>query len=192
MSEKARAAADQLKSAIDRHLAACEARSGESDPGVQEAYDGLRAAAERYDDALFEDYDEVTPFEFADAPDGPTVEVAEETPETLTLLMRRDYEVVDAEALLAVVEEVPSVGTGYGALGNAVDEDDEPVGPAVFALLQVFGVDGFTARAGEFGLEPTGGTLWLVDEVGGSLDDDPFGGIDEDNLRYRVDEIYQD
>ena len=51
MSAEARTAAAALKSAIDRHLTACEARTGENDPAVQAAYEDLRAAAEAYDDA---------------------------------------------------------------------------------------------------------------------------------------------
>jgi len=60
--EQVRSAADALKSAIDAHLVAVEARSGENDPMVQAAYDALAAAGEAYDDALFSAYEEVTPF----------------------------------------------------------------------------------------------------------------------------------
>jgi hypothetical protein len=65
-----RAAVEVLKAALDAHLAAVEARSGENDPQVQAAYDALASAGEAYDDALFSVYEEVTPF-------GP-VESAEE------------------------------------------------------------------------------------------------------------------
>ncbi len=66
MPDLVREAADALITAIDHHLAACERRTGESDPAVLAAYDALRQAAERYDDVLFDTYDEVTPFEFTD------------------------------------------------------------------------------------------------------------------------------
>ena len=55
-------AIDGLKAALDAHLAAVEARAGENDPHVQAAYDALASAGERYDDALFSAYEEVTPF----------------------------------------------------------------------------------------------------------------------------------
>ncbi len=60
--EQVRAAVAGLKSALDAHLAAVEARAGENDPHVQAAYDALASAGEIYDDALFSAYEEVTPF----------------------------------------------------------------------------------------------------------------------------------
>jgi hypothetical protein len=61
-----RTAAEALKRAVDSHLAAVEARSGESDPVVQDAYTALPDRAQRYDDLLFEVHDEVTPFVFSE------------------------------------------------------------------------------------------------------------------------------
>mgnify|MGYP001555318858 CR=1 FL=1 len=61
-SDQVHAAVESLKAALDVHLAAVEARSGENDPHVQSAYDALAAAGEAYDDALFSAYEEVTPF----------------------------------------------------------------------------------------------------------------------------------
>ena len=58
-----RAAAEAVKTALDRHLAAVERRSGEDDPAVYEAFNQLAAAAEAYDELLYDRYDEVTPFE---------------------------------------------------------------------------------------------------------------------------------
>ncbi|MBW8817526.1 MAG: hypothetical protein JF598_04675, partial [Streptomyces sp.] len=62
-----RAAAEAVKTALDRHLAAVERRSGEDDPGVYEAFNELAAAAEVYDELLYDRYDEVTPFEIPGA-----------------------------------------------------------------------------------------------------------------------------
>ncbi len=56
------AALGAFKAALDAHLRAVEARTGENDPLVQTAYDALAAAAETYDDALFSGFEEVTPF----------------------------------------------------------------------------------------------------------------------------------
>jgi hypothetical protein len=60
--DQVRTAVAGLKSALDAHLAAVEARAGENDPNVQAAYDALASAGEAYDDALFSAYEEVTPF----------------------------------------------------------------------------------------------------------------------------------
>ncbi|MGW3464248.1 hypothetical protein ACWDE9_33745, partial [Streptomyces olivaceoviridis] len=62
-----RAAAEAVKTALDRHLAAVERRSGEDDPAVSEAFNQLAAAAEAYDELLYDRYDEVTPFEIPSA-----------------------------------------------------------------------------------------------------------------------------
>ncbi len=186
-----RAAADALKGAIEAHLAAVLARAGEEDPNVQAAYDALRAAAEAYDDALFEVYDEVTPFEFADAPgSGPTPGVddeLDEVPQTLTVLLRRDYDVVDADALLTSGRAARTEADG---LPGEDDEDDEHVGAAIYHLVHTYGVDGLHARAEDIGLEPTGGTMWLLDDVAGDIDTDAFDGVDEEKLRLRLDELY--
>lgn len=56
-----RAAAEAVKAALDRHLDAVERRSGEDDPAVYAAFDELAAAAEVYDELLYDTYDEVTP-----------------------------------------------------------------------------------------------------------------------------------
>ncbi len=185
MSAKARAAAEDLKSAIDRHLAACEARTGEADPAVQQAYDALRVAAQHYDDALFEDYDEVTPFEFADPEADDEGADPDELPETLTVLLRRDYDVVDPDALMTAARA--AAADDY----ESADEDaEETVGDLVYALLQTHGVEGLATSADELGLEPVGGTLWVVDQVDGDLDDEPFDGVHERWLRVRIDEVY--
>jgi len=57
-----RAAAEAVKTALDRHLAAVERRSGDDDPAVFEAFNQLAAAAEAYDELLYDRHDEVTPF----------------------------------------------------------------------------------------------------------------------------------
>ncbi len=173
-----------LKAALDRHLLACANRSGEQDEDVQAAYEALRVAAERYDDVLFEVYDEVTPWEFPEAPTGRVVEVAAEV-DSVAVLVRRDYDLVDVDVLVgaaseAAAELVPD--------GEPVDSDD--AGWALSRLLESYGPDGLQLRARAVGLEPRGGTLWLVNvpDAASSLDDDPFLVADEEQLLYRVDE----
>ncbi|MGW2996316.1 hypothetical protein ACWDA9_32850, partial [Streptomyces sp. NPDC001193] len=45
-----RAAAEAVKAALDRHLAAVESRIGDEDPAVYAAFNELAAAAEEYDE----------------------------------------------------------------------------------------------------------------------------------------------
>jgi hypothetical protein len=215
------AAAEALKAAIDRHLAAVVARRGEEDPDVQDAYEALRAAAEAYDDVLFEVHDEVTPFEFAepeaDLPRGSDDDLDDlpVVPESFSVLLRRDYDLVDAEALVEAGRAARAEVDGAARLGgvdgvNGVDgvaglpaiddledadgedEDglDENIGAAVYHLVHAYGVDGLHVRAEEIGLEPTGGTMWLLDEVGGDIDGAPFDGVEAERLRLRLDELY--
>lgn len=63
MNAEPRAALEKLTSALERHLEACSARRGESDPAVVAAYFELADAFEAYDDALMDAYNEVTPLE---------------------------------------------------------------------------------------------------------------------------------
>lgn len=63
MNAEPRAALEKLTSALERHLEACSARRGESDPAVVSAYFELADAFEAYDDALMNAYNEVTPLE---------------------------------------------------------------------------------------------------------------------------------
>ncbi len=62
MTVDARAALDQLIAMLERHFTAASQRRSELDPAVVEAYDALASAFERYDEALFTAFDEVTPF----------------------------------------------------------------------------------------------------------------------------------
>ena len=69
MNGYGRAMTTAPRDALDRHVAALEAhldavtrRTGEADPAVTAAYQTLADAFETYDDALYDTYDEVTPF----------------------------------------------------------------------------------------------------------------------------------
>ncbi|MFI1420453.1 hypothetical protein ACH4VX_21190 [Streptomyces sp. NPDC020731] len=149
-----RAAAEAVKTALDRHLAAVERRSGEDDPAVYEAFNQLAAAAEAYDELLYDRYDEVTPFEIPGAEDTPPYTGPEE-PAALSVLIRRDYAVVEpqrlrahAQRIEAADEENPEVsGTVHGALG---------------LLFGEFEPDEIASRHKEFGLEEGDSTLWVT------------------------------
>ena len=62
MATDPRAALDRLVAALEAHLTAAQHRRGEQDPGVEAAYAALSDAFESYDEALYDAYDEPTPF----------------------------------------------------------------------------------------------------------------------------------
>jgi len=183
MSTDVRAAAERLKSAIDRHLEACIDKGGEEDPTVQAAYDALREAAESYDDLLFDSFDEVTPWEFSEAQTYDSMEVEQPgVPARVTVLVRSDFAVHSAADL---------VEAGRAVLRAADEGDaDEAALTAVEALsiyLEVHGLDELAEMADELGLRWLGGTTWLLDQ---DVDDDtmrstPFEAADESRLLHR-------
>ncbi|MFF9062977.1 hypothetical protein ACIRPQ_19180 [Streptomyces sp. NPDC101213] len=153
-----RAAAEAVKTALDRHLAAVERRTGEDDPAVYEAFNELAAAAEAYDELLYDRYDEVTPFEIPGAEDSLPPYAGPEEPNALSVLIRRDYAVVEPQRLLAQAQRVEAAefedgtdaeasGTVHGALG---------------LLFGEFEPDEIASRHKEFGLEEGDSTLWVL------------------------------
>ncbi|MGW7455720.1 hypothetical protein [Streptomyces sp. NPDC054787] len=179
-----RAAAEAVKAALDRHLAAVERRTGDEDPDVYAAFNELAAAAEEYDELLYDRYDEVTPFEIPTPEDGvPYTGPAE--PAAFSVLIRRDYAVVEPPRLIAQAERVA-----------AHDRDAEFVhdGGTADALGVLFGEyepDEIAARCKDFGLEEHDSTLWIaaseeVSEPGEWLST-PFGHIDPQDVLHRFD-----
>lgn len=63
MSNNPRAALAVLTSALEEHLNAIVNRRADFDPAVDNAYVAVANAFERYEDALFEEFEEVTPLE---------------------------------------------------------------------------------------------------------------------------------
>ncbi|MFF2862645.1 hypothetical protein ACFVSX_22500 [Streptomyces rubiginosohelvolus] len=155
-----RAAAEAVKAAIDRHLGAVERRTGDDDPAVYDAFNALAAAAEVYDELLYDRYDEVTPFEIPGADDSLPPYAGPAEPSALSVLIRRDYVVAEPERLLAQAQRLADVDAGPGA------EDTTPVvGTSVHSALGVlFGEyepDEIASRHKEFGLEEGDSTLWV-------------------------------
>ncbi|MFE2281548.1 hypothetical protein ACFXAE_30815 [Streptomyces sp. NPDC059454] len=149
-----RAAAEVVKTALDRHLAAVERRSGEDDPAVYEAFNQLAAAAEAYDELLYDRYDEVTPFEIPGAEEAPPYTGPEE-PAALSVLIRRDYAVVEPQRLRAHAQRIEA----------ADDENAEASSTVHGALGLLFGEfepDEIASRHKEFGLEEGDSTLWVT------------------------------
>ena len=63
MSKESRAALAALTNALEEHLTAIVNRRGEHDPAIDNAYVAVANAFERYEETLFDDYEEVTPLE---------------------------------------------------------------------------------------------------------------------------------
>lgn len=151
-----RAAAEAVKIALDRHLAAVENRSGEDDPAVSEAFNALAAAAEVYDERLYNRYDEVTPFEIPDPDDSLPPYAGPEEPNALSVLIRRDYAVVDPQRLLVQAQRIADVDEDSvtGAVGSSVHA-------ALGVLFGEYEPDEIASRHKEFGLEEGDSTLWV-------------------------------
>lgn len=186
------AALDALTDALDAHLDACLTRTGEADDNVQAAYSALRQAAERYDDLLYDLREEVTPWEF---PEGPPGNFEEEDPDALPsvvgVLVRRDYDLTETDALLAAGRQAYAELYPGDPMESAVSDVTHP-GRALYQMLHAYGVDGFDQRAESAGLLPRGGTVWVqaLDETDAeTLADEPFAVANEDLLVYRLDEI---
>jgi hypothetical protein len=62
MTTDPRDALDRFVAALEAHLDAVRRRTGEADPAVVAAYQTLADAFETYDGALYDAFDEVTPF----------------------------------------------------------------------------------------------------------------------------------
>lgn len=145
-----RAAAEAVKNAIDRHLAAIENRRGEDDPDVFAAFDELASAAEAYDELLYDTYDEVTPFEVP-AGDSLPAYAGPSEPGAISVFIRRDYTIADPQRLVSQAERVADAVTGVGSGVNA----------AIGVLFGEYEPDEIASRHKEFGLEEGDSTLWV-------------------------------
>ena len=70
MTPDPRAALARLVATLEDHLAASANRRGETDPAVADAYQRVADAFESYEEALYDAYDEVTPFVLYDDDEG--------------------------------------------------------------------------------------------------------------------------
>ncbi|MCZ9352428.1 hypothetical protein NGM36_22070 [Streptomyces mutabilis] len=188
-----RAAAEAVKTALDRHLAAVERRSGEDDPAVYDAFNQLAAAAEAYDELLYDRYDEVTPFEIPGADDSLPPYTGPEEPSALSVLIRRDYAVAEPQRLMAQarrVEAADEEGEGAAASGT--------VHGALGLLFGEFEPDEIASRHKEFGLEEGDSTLWVTaaEETAepGEWLEAPFEQVDPQRVvcRFDVSAVFDD
>ncbi|MFF7989507.1 hypothetical protein ACFZDG_06900 [Kitasatospora xanthocidica] len=184
-----RAAAEAVKAAIDRHLEAVSSPNTADDPAVSAAYEQLATAAIAYDQLLYEAYDEVTPFEIP-GDEGPGGYHGPDQPEAISVLIRRDYHVVDPERLRAQAERLDESLTPGGAGASGVNA-------AIGVLFGEYEPDEIAARSEEFGLEEADSTLWVAaaepTEPGEWLPE-PFEHADPQLLicRFDVSEVYDD
>ncbi|MCX5608838.1 hypothetical protein OHB39_14820 [Streptomyces sp. NBC_00047] len=179
-----RAAAEAVKEALDRHLAAVERRTGDEDPDVYAAFNELAAAAEEYDELLYDRYDEVTPFEIPAPEDGvPYTGPAE--PAAFSVLIRRDYAVVEPPRLIAQAERVAAHDREA-----ELDHDGGTAG-ALGVLFGEYEPDEIASRYKEFGLEEGDSTLWIAasEEAAepGEWLNSPFGHTDPEDVMHRFD-----
>ncbi|MFF9774736.1 hypothetical protein ACF1HJ_13900 [Streptomyces sp. NPDC013978] len=187
-----RAAAEAVKTALDRHLAAVERRSGEDDPAVYEAFNELAAAAEEYDELLYDRYDEVTPFEIPGTEDRPPY-IGPDEPGALSVLIRRDYTVGEPQRLLAQAQRVETAEEPTASEGAA-----STVLGALGVLFGEFEPDEIASRHKEFGLEEGDSTLWVTaaDDAAepGEWLEAPFEGVDTQLTvcRFDVSAVFDD
>ncbi|KUO14893.1 hypothetical protein [Streptomyces dysideae] len=190
-----RAAAEAVKTALDRHLAAVESRSGEDDPTVYEAFNELAAAAEVYDELLYDRYDEVTPFEIPGTEDSLPPYTGPEEPNALSVLIRRDYAVAEPQRLLAHAQRIEAADYEDGAAGA---EAAGTVHGALGILFGEFEPDEIASRHKEFGLEEGDSTLWVTaaDEPAepGEWLEAPFESADPQRVvcRFDVSAVFDD
>ncbi|WP_327357286.1 hypothetical protein [Streptomyces sp. NBC_01304] len=187
-----RAAAEAVKAALDAHLAAVEGRSGEDDPDVYEAFNELAAAAEAYDELLYDAYDEVTPFEIPGAEDTLPPYSGPDEPNALSVLIRRDYSVVEPQRLLAQSQRVADLDADTEAgEASAAGVVGSSVHAALGVLFGEFEPDEIASRHKEFGLEEGDSTLWVtaIDEPAdpGEWLDSPFEQADPQRIVCRFD-----
>jgi hypothetical protein len=193
-----RAAAEAVKTALDRHLAAVERRSGDDDPAVYEAFNELAAAAEEYDELLYDRYDEVTPFEIPGSDDTLPPYTGPEEPNALSVLIRRDYAVVEPQRLLAQAQRVEAVEEDGATSAAGFDAASGTVHGALGVLFGEFEPDEIASRHKEFGLEEGDSTLWVTaaDEPAdpGEWLETPFEAIDPQRVvcRFDVSAVFDD
>ncbi|MFB6817680.1 hypothetical protein ACFCV8_24365 [Streptomyces sp. NPDC056347] len=155
-----RAAAEAVKAALDHHLAAVERRTGDDDAAVYDAFNALAAAAEFYDELLYDRYDEVTPFEIPGADDSLPPYTGPEEPNALSVMIRRDYAVVEPPRLLAQAQRIADADRD--GVGEAAAVVGSSVHAAIGVLFGEYEPDEIASRHTEFGLEEGDSTLWVT------------------------------
>jgi hypothetical protein len=185
-----RAAAEAVKAALDRHLAAVERRTGDDDTAVYEAFNALATAAEAYDEILYDRYDEVTPFEIPGADGALPPYTGPDEPHALSLLIRRDYAVAEPNRLLAQARRLAEIDGDTDIPGPVARAGVSPLA-ALGVLFGEYEPDEIASRHKEFGLEEGDSTLWVTaaDELPepGEWLNAPFEHADPERIICRFD-----
>lgn len=113
MSADPRAALAAFVSALERHLEAASSRRGENDPAVVAAYQDVAEAFDRYEDALMDAYEEVTPLEIYSDEDDDDLEDDD------------DFDDEDDEEDFDDEESEPYVGLDEDEFDDADDDEDD-------------------------------------------------------------------
>jgi len=137
-----------------------------------------------YDDLLFEVHDEVTPFSFVSPPvQGPEGGQIN----SISVVARRDYDIVDVEQLLSVGRSLFESDREAAEVVDSVDDASS----AVAVLFDRYELEGFDARAEESGLLPAGATTWVLPGLPPRGDEDwldaPFVAVADADVIYRID-----
>lgn len=146
-----------------------------------------------YDELLYDRYDEVTPFEIPGSDDALPPYAGPEEPNALSVLIRRDYAVVEPQRLLAQAQRVEAVD-GDGAAADV----SGTVHGALGILFGEFEPDEIASRHKEFGLEEGDSTLWVTaaDESAdpGEWLEAPFDQVDAERVvcRFDVSAVFDD
>jgi hypothetical protein len=199
-------ALDAVIVAARAHLALLRAGDRATEQQVARAYVALNNATVRYDDLLSEAYDEVTPWdvEYLEPEEGADTEAPEPAPEpvaavdsgstTICVRQRRDFQVPDIAALLALGAEQRKLNWS----AHDPQYARTPVtslGDAVYEL--VLGGDGSLASLDAYPELLPGNGVLMVNTVADlltfgdpeqSLEDEPFRLRPGDMLLYRLDE----
>ncbi|HET6858291.1 MAG TPA: hypothetical protein VFH94_14520 [Streptomyces sp.] len=157
-----RAAAEAVKAALDRHLEAVEHRTGDDDPAVYDAFNELAAAAEAYDEQLYDRYDEVTPFEIPASDDSLPPYNGPEEPNAVSVLIRRDYAVAQTQRLLAQAQRIADLDPDSDERSATAGVGAGSVHAAIGVLFGEYEPDEIASRHKEFGLEEGDSTLWVT------------------------------
>ncbi|MEN8653006.1 hypothetical protein ABCR94_21025 [Streptomyces sp. 21So2-11] len=193
-----RAAAEAVKAALDRHLEAVEHRTGDDDPAVYDAFNELAAAAEAYDEQLYDRYDEVTPFEIPASDDSLPPYTGPEEPNAVSVLIRRDYAVAQTPRLLAQARRIAGLDPDTDERSATAGGVGGSVHAAIGVLFGEYEPDEIASRHKEFGLEEGDSTLWVtaVEELpeAGEWLTAPFDQADPQRVvcRFDVSSVFDD
>ncbi|WP_047692549.1 hypothetical protein [Kocuria sp. ZOR0020] len=101
MSTDPRVALQSLVSALEEHLAALSNRRSDQDPAVDAAYVAIADAFDSYEEALYDNFDEVTPltvFADDDEDDDDDFDDLEEADDDSSPLDEDDYDDLDEDS----------------------------------------------------------------------------------------------